>query len=334
MHYSEYSFTKRRALMPTAVTTATPVPSIAASHLLTDADLTSEELKDLLDLAGRIKGAPSRYADSLKGRSIALLFEKPSLRTRMTFELAIKQLGGQSIFQDHRDGRIGEREPAKDIARNLDRWVDAIVARVFSQQTLEELARWSSAPVINALSGEYHPCQAMADFQTLQERFGKLAGLKMAFVGDGNNVCHSLLLCASRLGVSISVATPEGYAPNPEIAAQAMEFAGEIGCQVEISHDAHQAVNGASAVYSDMWTSMGWEAETQQRRIAFASFQVNEELMSKARSDAIFMHCLPAARGEEVTDAVIESSASVVFDQAENRLHAQKALLLMLLLHR
>ena len=320
--------------MPTAVTTTQPVPSIAAPHLLTDTHLTAGELKALIDLACRVKAEPSDYADSLKGCSIALLFEKPSLRTRMTFELAIQQLSGHSIFQDHRDGRIGEREPAKDLARNLDRWVDAIVARVFAQQTLEELARWSSVPVINALSGEYHPCQAMADFQTLQERFGKLAGLKMAFVGDGNNVCHSLLLCASRLGVSISVATPEGYAPNPEIAAQAMEFAADTGSEVEISHDAQQAVSGVSAIYSDIWTSMGWEAETQQRRIAFAAFQVNEELMSKARSDAVFMHCLPAARGEEVTEAVIESSASVVFDQAENRLHAQKALLLMLLVHR
>ena len=320
--------------MPIAFTTVPSIATLAASDLLTDTDLTGEELKGLIELACRVKATPGDYAEALKGRSIALLFEKPSLRTRMTFDLAIQQLGGFSIFQDHRDGRIGEREPARDIARNLDRWVDAIVARVFAQKTLEALARWSSVPVINALSGRCHPCQAMADFQTLRERFGKLTGLKMAFVGDGNNVCHSLMLCASRLGVSISVATPEGYGPDPEIVAQTREFAGDTGCDVKITHDAQTAVAGSSAIYTDIWTSMGWEAETQQRRIAFASFQVDEELMSRARSDAVFMHCLPASRGEEVTDAVIESSASVVFDQAENRLHAQKALLLMLLVDR
>ena len=320
--------------MATALTTTQPIPSIAAPHLLTDLDLSTGELMALLELSSQVKAAPEDYAEALKGCSIALLFEKPSLRTRMTFELAIQQLGGHAIFQDHRDGRIGEREPAKDMARNLDRWVRAIVARVFAQQTLEDLARWSSVPIINALSGQYHPCQALADFQTLNEHFGKLAGLKLAFLGDGNNVCHSLLLCASRLGVSMSVATPEGYAPSPEIVAQAVEFASATGASVEVTNDAPVAVADASAIYSDTWTSMGWEAETQKRRVAFADFQVNEAMMAQAREDAIFMHCLPASRGEEVSDAVMESAASVVFDQAENRLHTQKALLLMLLAHR
>ena len=311
--------------------TAQPeIPKIAAPHFLTDLDLTPTELRALLALATQVKVAPGDYADCLGGRSIAVLFEKPSLRTRVTFELAIKQLGGDSVFLDHRDGRIGEREPARDVARNLDRWVDAVVARTYSQSTMEELARWSSVPLINALSDRYHPCQALADFQTLGERFGELRGLKLAFVGDGNNVAHSLMLDGSRLGVSLSVATPPGYEPDPTITAQAKQFAAESGSTLEVANDPAQAVEGASAVYTDIWTSMGWEAETQQRRIAFSKFQVTDELMAKAGPDVVFMHCLPASRGEEVTDAVIESSRSVVFDQAENRLHAHKALLLMM----
>ncbi len=306
------------------------IPKIAAPHFLTDLDLTPTELRTLLALAAQVKAAPGNYADCLAGRSIAVLFEKPSLRTRVTFELAVKQLGGDSVFLDHRDGRIGEREPARDVARNLDRWVDAVVARTYSQSTMEELARWSSVPLINALSDRYHPCQALADFQTLGERFGELRGLKLAFVGDGNNVAHSLMLDGSRLGVSLSVATPPGYEPDPAITAQARQFAVENGSTLEVGNDPAQAVEGASAVYTDIWTSMGWEAETQQRRIAFSKFQVTGELMAKAGPDAVFMHCLPASRGEEVTDSVIESSRSVVFDQAENRLHAHKALLMMM----
>jgi ornithine carbamoyltransferase len=313
------------------MTATASIPAIQASHLLADTDLTADELHALIGLAVDVKRSPARYATALTGKSIALLFEKPSLRTRVTFELAIQQLGGFSVFQDHRDGRIGEREPAKDLARNLDRWVSAIVARTFTQQILQRLAQWSSSPVINALSDKYHPCQAMADFQTLTERFGNLKGFKMAFVGDGNNVCHSLMLCAARLGVSLTVATPPEYEPDEEIVARAREIAPSSGAAIELSFDPRQAVSGASAVYTDIWTSMGWEAETQQRRVAFAGFQVNDELMAEAAADAVFMHCLPAARGEEVTDSVMESPASIVFDQAENRLHAQKALLLMFL---
>jgi ornithine carbamoyltransferase len=307
------------------------VTPIAAPHLLSDTDLSPDELRALLRLAIELKRTPGDYRQALAGRYIALLFEKPSLRTRMTFELAVKQLGGDAIFQDHRDGRIGEREPARDMARNLERWVQAIVARTFEQKTIEELAHWSSVPVINALSGKFHPCQALADFQTLAEKFGELQGLKMAFVGDGNNVCHSLMLCASRLGVSISVATPRGYEPDSVIIAKASGFAHETGAEVVITNDVAKAVKGVSAIYTDMWTSMGWESETQQRRIAFTAYQVTADLMARAAPGAVFMHCLPALRGEEVTDAVIESEASVVFDQAENRLHAQKALLLMMI---
>ena len=317
--------------MPASVTSSTSLPSIAAPHLLSDLDLTGEELQALLALARRVKAEPADYSSALAQRYIALVFEKPSLRTRVTFELAIKQLGGDSIYLDHREGRIGEREPALDVARNLDRWVDAVVSRTFDQSTLEDLAQWSSVPVINALSGRYHPCQAMADFQTLEEHHGPLSGLRMAFIGDGNNVAHSLMLCAARLGVSLTVATPPGYEPDPEITARSSELCEETDNKIALTYDPGEAVKDAVAVYTDMWTSMGWEAETQQRRIAFSEYQVTEELMAGARPDAVFMHCLPASRGEEVTDAVIESAGSVVFDQAENRLHAQKALLLMMI---
>ena len=317
--------------MPAELKERLSIPRIAAPHLLTDLDLTAGELRDLLELAIRVKAAPGEYAEALKQRSIAVVFEKPSLRTRMTFELAAKQLGGDSIFLDHRDGRIGEREPARDMARNLDRWVDAVVARTYEQSTLEELARWSSVPVINALSGRYHPCQAMADFLTLKEHCGKLEGLKLAFVGDGNNVAHSLMLCGARLGVPVALANPPGYEPDAEITAKAGELSTKTGGKITLSCDPAEAVEDADAVYTDIWTSMGWEAQTQQRRIAFADFQVTGELMALARPGALFMHCLPASRGEEVTDSVIESASSVVFDQAENRLHAHKALLLMMI---
>ena len=306
-------------------------PTLAAAHFLDDTDISVEELKALLELAAAVKRTPADYRQSLVGRSIALLFEKPSLRTRMTFELAALELGAGAVFQDHRGERIGEREPARDIARNLDRWFDAIVARTFSHETLEELARWSSAPVVNALSGSSHPCQALADCQTILERFGTFEGLKIAYVGDGNNVAHSLLLCAARLGVSFVFSGPKGYEPRPATMRRAAQFAAVSGAAVEIEPDAKAAARGAAVVYTDTWTSMGWEQETQQRRIAFADYQVTETLLAAARPDAVFMHCLPALRGEEVSDAVIESEQSAVFDQAENRLHAQKALLLMLL---
>ncbi len=317
--------------MPASVPSSTTRPQIAAPHLLSDLDLTSEELRTLLALARRVKASPGDYASALARRYVALVFEKPSLRTRVTFELAIKQLGGDSIYLDQREGRIGEREPARDMARNFDRWVDAVVARTFDQSTLEDLAQWSSVPIINALSGRYHPCQALADFQTLEEHRGPLAGLKMAFIGDGNNVAHSLMLCAARLGVSLTVATPPGYEPDPEITARANELCEDADNKIALTYDPVEAVKDAVGVYTDMWTSMGWEAETQQRRIAFSDYQVTEQLMGSARPDAVFMHCLPASRGEEVTDAVMESAGSVVFDQAENRLHAQKALLLMMI---
>jgi ornithine carbamoyltransferase len=300
-----------------------PIPKAAAPDLTRDLDLTTPELHALLALAADLKSHPGHYLDAARGRSIALLFEKPSLRTRLTFELAIQQMGGNSVTSE---GPIGVREPLKDVARNLDRWVDAIVARVFSQATIDGLAKRSRVPVVNALSDLYHPCQALADMQTLAEHFGKLEGLKLAFIGDGNNVAHSLMLCAARTGMDFALARPEGYGPDPTILAQAREF----GSKIEITTDPNEAVVNAHAVYTDVWASMGQENEASVRREIFAPYQVDDDLMSRALPEAIFLHCLPAKRGEEVTDSVIESAQSRVFDQAENRLHAQKALLLML----
>jgi ornithine carbamoyltransferase len=313
--------------MPTLFTPA-QIMKTNAPDLLRDLDLTDEELLHLLDLAAEVKQSPRDYARALDGKSIALLFEKPSLRTRLTFELAIKQLGGDALFVD---GPIGVREPLKDVARNLDRWVDGIVARVFKQATVEGLAEWSSVPVINALSDLYHPCQALGDAQTLREHFGELKGRKVAFIGDGNNVAHSLMLTSLRLGADFAIGCPEGYTPDPDIVAQAEGLAAVSGASLVITHDTAQALAGAHAVYTDVWTSMGQEQELVKRKKSFHAFQVDDALFAQARPDAIFMHCLPAKRGEEVTDSIMEHPRSAIFDQAENRLHAQKALLLMML---
>lgn len=305
-----------------------PILKTQSPDMLRDLDLTGDELLYLLDLADEVKRSPKDFAHSLDNQSIALLFEKPSLRTRLTFELAIKQLGGGSVALD---GPIGVREPLKDVARNLDRWVNGIVARVFSQDTIEGLAQWSSVPVINALSDAYHPCQALADVQTIRERFGDFGGRKLAFIGDGNNVAQSLMLTSLRLGMDFALGCPPGYTPNPEIVAQAEGLAAVSGASLLVTHNPSAAVDGAHAVYTDVWASMGQEQEAVERRHAFRDYQVNDALFDQARPDAVFMHCLPAKRNEEVTDSVMESRRSVVFDQAENRLHAQKALLLMLL---
>ncbi len=313
--------------MPTVFTPA-QIMKTNASDLLRDLDLTDEELLHLLDLAAEVKQSPRHYARALDGKSIALLFEKPSLRTRLTFELAIKQLGGDALFVD---GPIGVREPLKDVARNLDRWVDGIVARVFKQATVEGLAEWSSVPVINALSDLYHPCQALGDAQTLREHFGELKGRKVAFIGDGNNVAHSLMLTSLRLGADFAIGCPEGYTPDPDIVTQAEGLAAVSGASLLITHDTTRALEGAHAVYTDVWASMGQEQELSERKKSFHTFQVDDELFAQARPDAIFMHCLPAKRGEEVTDSIMEHRRSAIFDQAENRLHAQKALLLMML---
>ena len=307
---------------------APTLPKIAFGDLTKDLDIASDELVALLDLASEVKQSPELYRSALSGKSIALLFEKPSLRTRMTFELAIHQLGGFALVNE---GRIGEREPLRDMARNLDRWVSAIVARTFLQKSIDSLARWSKVPVINALSDMYHPCQAFADMQTVREHFGSLRGLRFAFVGDGNNMANSLMLNAARLGMDFALATPKQYEASNDMIAQARELAAASGSKIEITTDPAAAARGAHIIYTDVWASMGAENEAAERRTAFADYQVDDDLFRHAEPEAIFMHCLPAKRGEEVTDSVIESPRSVVFDQAENRLHAQKALLLMLL---
>lgn len=304
------------------------LPKIVQGHLRKDLDLTSDELLAILELATEVKRSPQRYRSALTGKSIALLFEKPSLRTRMTFELAIQQLGGFALLNE---GRIGMREPLKDMARNLDRWVDGIVARTFLQKTVDDLARWSAVPVINALSDLYHPCQALADMQAIREHFGGTRGLKLAFVGDGNNMANSLMLNAARLGMDFALATPEMYEANPAIVDQARGLAARSGSSIKITHAPAEAARNAHAIYTDVWASMGAENEAAERRTAFSDYQVDEDLFTHAAPNAVFMHCLPAKRGEEVTDNVIESPRSIVFDQAENRLHAQKALLLILL---
>ncbi len=303
----------------------------ATRDLLTGAEWNAAQVRELYHLAADIKSRPDRYRGALGGRFLALIFEKPSLRTRVTFEVGIQSLGGSSVFLDHTSHRLGERESIKDVARNLERWVQGIVARTFEQRAIDELAESAAVPVINALSDKFHPCQALADFFTLEERFGGVRGLKLAYVGDGNNVCHSLLVAGARVGAHVRVATPEGYEPDAEIVAEARRAARETRTKIEFFHKAEEAVAGAQAVYTDVWASMGQEAEAAAREKIFAPFQVNDALMGLASPDAVFLHCLPAHRGSEVTDAVIDSPRSIVFDQAENRLHVQKAILLMLL---
>lgn len=303
------------------------MPPLAAGHLRSDFDVSSAELRALLDLAVDVKARPATYATVLRGAIVSLLFEKPSLRTRITFEVAAKQLGGDSIVQT---GPIGGREPVKDVARNLARWTRMIAARTFAQQTVEDLARWSGLPTINALSDLYHPCQALADMLTLREHWGAWEGRTLAYVGDGNNVAHSLMLDAARLGLHFTCITPPGYEPNETIVAAAREFAQATGARILVTTEIEAGLNGAEAVYTDVWASMGQEHEAIERARLFAPYQVNEELMAMAAPGALFMHCLPAHREEETTDAVMESPVSVVFDQAENRLHAQKALMVML----
>ncbi|MDE1156337.1 MAG: ornithine carbamoyltransferase [Acidobacteriaceae bacterium] len=295
------------------------------------ADLSAEELAAILELAHAVKEQPEDFRHALDAKQMVMFFEKASLRTRLTFEAAMNTVGGNAIFVDQTKQPLGERESIPDVARNLERWMNIIVLRTFAHETVTEMAANSSVPVINALSDLEHPCQAIADFMTLEERFGALAGLKFTYVGDGNNVCHSLMLAAALLGVHMTVATPKGFEPNLDVIHKAIELAEQTGGTITLTHDPVKAATDADAIYTDVCTSMGQEHEATKRTPIFAPFQVNESLMSNARESAVFMHCLPAHRGQEVTDAVLDSNQSVVFDQAENRMHAQKAIALMLL---
>jgi len=305
--------------------------SVIGRDLVSITDFSPDELACSLELAAAMKARPADFRGTLVGKQIVLFFEKPSLRTRLTFEAGVNSLGGTSFFVDQTQSRLGAREPLSDIARNLERWVDGIVLRTFAHETVTSMATHASIPVINALSELEHPCQAMADMMTLQEHFGVLKNVTLAYVGDGNNVAHSLLLAAASLGASISIGTPKGYEPVADIVSQAQDLAKLTGSKIKISNDAVEAVTGADAVYTDVWASMGQESETAARQEIFAPFQVNRKLFSQAAKHAVFMHCLPAHRGEEVAAPVIDSPRSVVFDQAENRLHIQKAILVLLL---
>ncbi|HYB60135.1 MAG TPA: ornithine carbamoyltransferase [Methylomirabilota bacterium] len=301
------------------------------TDLLTGAEWGPAQVRELYRLAADVKAAPQRYEEALHGRFLAMIFEKPSLRTRVTFEVAIKSLGGGAVFLDHAGTRLGERESIPDVGRCLSGWVHGIIARVYEQDALEELAAHASIPVINALSDRFHPCQTLSDFFTLEERFGNLRGLKFAYVGDGNNVCHSLLIAGARVGAQVRIATPAGYEPNSHIVAEARRVARETRGKIELYRAPADAVAGAQAVYTDVWASMGQEDEAEARAAVFAGYQVDAELMSLAAPDAVFLHCLPAHRGSEVAEDVIDGPRSIVFGQAENRLHVQKAILLKLL---
>ena len=308
-------------------------PRLRRRDILGIETLTQEEILLILDVAARLKANKfdATQTQFAKGQTLAMLFEKPSLRTRVTFEAGMTQLGGHAIYLE---GKLGVRETVPDVARNLDRWIDGIMARTFDHQAVLELAEYAGIPVINGLSDREHPCQALADFQTLAERGGglhSLAGQTLAYVGDGNNVAHSLMLLAAKVGTNFRLTCPEGYDPNPELWQAALGFAGETGAVLTLTHDPAEAVRGADAVYTDVWASMGQEEEAAARALVFAPFQVNAALMAHAKPGALVMHCLPAHRGEEISADVLDGPQSVVFDQAENRLHAQKAILSLVL---
>ncbi len=302
-------------------------------HLLTLEDLTADDVTGLFASAAELKAKRREGVlhPLLSGKTLALIFEKPSLRTRVTFEAGMTQLGGHAIYLTPADIRLGQRETVQDAARNLERWVDGIVARTFSHQMVERLASYSRIPVINGLTDGHHPVQILCDLFTLWEKRGTLAGLRVVFVGDGNNVCHSWLQGAAVMGMHFTLACPKGYEPDPAVLTRALERAQLSGARLAVTHDPAAAVRGADVLYTDVWTSMGQEEEHARRLKDFHGFQINDALVGLAAPDAMVMHCLPAHRGEEITDAVMDGPKSVVFDEAENRLHMQKAILVRLL---
>ncbi|WP_297512319.1 ornithine carbamoyltransferase [Thermococcus sp.] len=309
------------------------VVSLAGRDVLCLQDFTREEIETILKTAEMMKiwnkiGKPHRV---LEGKTLAMIFQKPSTRTRISFEVGIYQLGGYGLYLNANDLQLRRGETIADTARVLSRYVDGIMARVFDHKDVEDLAKYASVPVINGLSDFSHPCQALADYQTILEKKGRIQGLKVVYVGDGNNVAHSLMIAGTKLGANVVVATPEGFEPDERVIKWAEQNAAESGGSFELLHDPVQAVKDADVIYTDVWASMGQEAEAEERRKIFQPFQVNKELVKHAKPDYIFMHCLPAHRGEEVTDDVIDSPNSVVFDQAENRLHAQKAVMALVM---
>jgi ornithine carbamoyltransferase len=306
------------------------VESLAGRDLISLLDWTSEEVAAILTLAAEVKANPAHYAKALQGKTLFMYFEKPSLRTRVTFEAGMTQLGGHAIYYSAADGKIGVRESVEDVARNLDRWVDGAMCRTFRHSMVADLARLSGIPVINGLTDYLHPCQALADFMTLGEVEEYLPGKRLVYVGDGNNVSHSLMETGARLGVHVTVVTPEGYGPSPEVVEACVKAASYTDAKITVGTDL-ALVEGADAIYTDVWASMGQESEAEARRRIFLPYQVNAALMARAGGDAVFMHCLPAHRGDEVTDEVADAPPSMIFEQAENRLHAQKAVMLALM---
>ncbi len=302
-----------------------------ARHFLSLADQSREEIRNLLDLARQIKLNPAAFRDALRGQSLAMIFQKPSLRTRVSFEVGIFQLGGQALYLGPTEIALGKREPTADIAQVLSRYVDGIMARVFAHQDVLDLAKHATVPVINGLSDLLHPCQVLADLMTIEEKLGRLEGLKLAYIGDGNNMAHSLLNGGARMGMRVAVAHPAGYGPDKAVVASASQMASESGGSVFVTEDPRAAAEDADVIYTDTWASMGQEAEREERIAKFAGFQVDTHLMGHAKRHAIFLHCLPAHRGEEVADAVIDGPQSAIFDEAENRLHAQKAIMVRLM---
>jgi ornithine carbamoyltransferase len=300
-------------------------------HLISLMDLTAGEIREILDLTGKVKRSPKAYSEALRGKTLAMIFQKSSTRTRVSFEAGVYQLGGLGMYLSSSDLQMGRGETIADTARVLSRYVDGIMARVFAHDHLLELARYSRVPVINGLSDLLHPCQALADYFTLLEKRGTLKGARVAYIGDGNNVAHSLINGASKLGVDIILATPPDFAPDPLIVAAASRECSVNGGSITLVNDPREAAKGVDVIYTDVWASMGQEAETEKRKRAFAGYQVDMEMIRSGRAGCMFMHCLPAHRGEEVTDEVMESTASVVFDEAENRLHVQKAVMILLM---
>ena len=303
-------------------------------NFLSIKDFSPEEIRYLLDLAREMKAHPSAHSGVLKGKTLAMIFEKPSLRTRVSFDVGIQQLGGFSLYLSNAEINLGKRESVYDVAKNLERMVQAIMIRTYAHQIVEQMAEYTNIPIINGLTDYSHPCQAMADYLTIQEFKGDVAGLKVAFIGDGNNVCHSLMFAGAQLGAQVWVATPDGYEPDVEAVKWAIERGDQTGGLCTVTHDPVEAASEADVIYTDVWASMGQESEAGERRRIFAPYQVNAELLRRAKFDAIFMHCLPAHRGDEVTNEVIDSPHSVVYQEAENRLHAQKAILLELMEYR
>lgn len=300
-------------------------------HFLSMDDLGPQELVHLLDLSEKVKSAPGDYAGRLAGLAVALVFEKPSTRTRVSFDVGVASLGGHPVVLSAAEMQLGRGETIEDTGRVLSRYVDAIVVRTFGQERLEALASTATVPVVNALSDFEHPCQCLADLFTVRERKGRLLGVTLAYLGDGNNVAHSLLLGGAKVGMRVRVATPPGYEPIPQVVERATEIARQTGGGVEVTNDPARAAAGADVLYTDVWASMGQEAEAAERTLVFQGYQLDAGAVERAAPDVIVMHCLPAHRGQEITDEVIDGPHSVVWDQAENRLHTQKALLLWLL---